>query len=116
MIQAGNEFLRYTSSTSPNRTDLKSTRLNSSHLVISYAVFCLKKKQQFTQARPRPRGGHAPSRFARAPRGAVRAGGLVPPRPARRVERGLLLACSFFFIHGATPDISPLSLRDALRI
>src|SRR6516162_588853 len=24
--------------------DLKSTRLNSSHLVISYAVFCLKKK------------------------------------------------------------------------
>src|SRR5256885_3267080 len=26
------------------RTDRKSTRLNSSHLVISYAVFCLKKK------------------------------------------------------------------------
>src|SRR2546426_2329132 len=25
--------------------DLKSTRLNSSHLVISYAVFCLKKKK-----------------------------------------------------------------------
>src|SRR5256885_7028799 len=25
--------------------DRKSTRLNSSHLVISYAVFCLKKKQ-----------------------------------------------------------------------
>src|SRR2546426_8154226 len=27
------------------RTDRKSTRLNSSHLVISYAVFCLKKKK-----------------------------------------------------------------------
>src|SRR5256885_10087686 len=26
--------------------DRKSTRLNSSHLVISYAVFCLKKKQE----------------------------------------------------------------------
>src|SRR5438132_10339269 len=26
------------------RTDRKSTRLNSSHTVISYAVFCLKKK------------------------------------------------------------------------
>src|SRR5256885_9952209 len=26
-------------------TDRKSTRLNSSHLVISYAVFCLKTKQ-----------------------------------------------------------------------
>src|SRR5256885_3521051 len=28
------------------KTDRKSTRLNSSHLVISYAVFCLKKKKQ----------------------------------------------------------------------
>src|SRR5688500_19893280 len=27
--------------------DRKSTRLNSSHLVISYAVFCLKKKKIF---------------------------------------------------------------------
>src|SRR5260221_14463022 len=27
------------------RTDRKSTRLNSSHTVISYAVFCLKKKK-----------------------------------------------------------------------
>ena len=26
--------------------DRKSTRLNSSHLVISYAVFCLKKKKK----------------------------------------------------------------------
>src|SRR2546426_6905330 len=29
-----------------NRIDRKSTRLNSSHLVISYAVFCLKKKKR----------------------------------------------------------------------
>src|SRR5256885_11192495 len=28
--------------------DRKSTRLNSSHLVISYAVFCLKKKNDVT--------------------------------------------------------------------
>src|SRR5258705_689874 len=28
-----------------SRTDRKSTRLNSSHLGISYAVFCLKKKK-----------------------------------------------------------------------
>src|SRR5256885_6955746 len=28
--------------------DRKSTRLNSSHLVISYAVFCLKKKKEKT--------------------------------------------------------------------
>ena len=29
-----------------NRLDRKSTRLNSSHTVISYAVFCLKKKKK----------------------------------------------------------------------
>src|SRR5256885_8695966 len=28
------------------QADRKSTRLNSSHLVISYAVFCLKKKKK----------------------------------------------------------------------
>src|SRR2546426_10606945 len=30
--------------------DRKSTRLNSSHLVISYAVFCLKKKKRIDTA------------------------------------------------------------------
>src|SRR2546426_8313398 len=30
----------------PEAADRKSTRLNSSHLVISYAVFCLKKKKK----------------------------------------------------------------------
>src|SRR5438874_4259023 len=30
----------------PGRGDRKSTRLNSSHVEISYAVFCLKKKKQ----------------------------------------------------------------------
>src|SRR5256885_12876057 len=32
--------------------DRKSTRLNSSHLVISYAVFCLKKKNTHVQTPP----------------------------------------------------------------
>src|SRR2546426_6360944 len=39
------------------KKDRKSTRLNSSHLVISYAVFCLKKKKELTQeftAHPKP--------------------------------------------------------------
>src|SRR5215208_7543680 len=31
------------------RGDRKSTRLNSSHVAISYAVFCLKKKKTFTK-------------------------------------------------------------------
>src|SRR2546426_8892315 len=34
--------------------DRKSTRLNSSHLVISYAVFCLKKKKK-NQNKPKHR-------------------------------------------------------------
>src|SRR6266850_5300169 len=32
--------------------DRKSTRLNSSHLVISYAVFCLKKKKKIHNKLP----------------------------------------------------------------
>src|SRR5690625_3468942 len=39
----------------PSLTDRKSTRLNSSHVAISYAVFCLKKKR--TSACARPLGG-----------------------------------------------------------
>src|SRR5437762_5598163 len=35
------------------RTDRKSTRLNSSHRCISYAVFCLKKKKAVLQERSR---------------------------------------------------------------
>src|SRR5256885_11875478 len=56
--------------------DRKSTRLNSSHLVISYAVFCLKKKKKTAyvtqQLRLQPnkyttvkQDGHAPSDYAR---------------------------------------------------
>src|SRR5947199_6539206 len=36
--------------------DRKSTRLNSSHLGISYAVFCLKKKKQKSKYDPKPSG------------------------------------------------------------
>src|SRR2546426_8210658 len=41
-------------------TDRKSTRLNSSHLVISYAVFCLKKK---TTSSDSPAHPPSPSSF-----------------------------------------------------
>src|SRR5438477_5251501 len=34
------------------RPDRKSTRLNSSHMSISYAVFCLKKKKKETKIQP----------------------------------------------------------------
>src|SRR5215208_2822457 len=80
--------------------DRKSTRLNSSHVAISYAVFCLKKKiaQQSLlvvllygsgdAAGPRL---HAPDQIVRDP--------------------------FFFFLNDpATTEISPLSLHDALPI
>src|SRR5436309_7465077 len=42
------------------KSDRKSTRLKSSHVKISYAVFCLKKKKV--------RERHAPEQFGRQPR------------------------------------------------
>src|SRR5256885_8295537 len=51
--RARHSFSAFAATASPSRSrsrsttivrDRKSTRLNSSHLVISYAVFCLKKK------------------------------------------------------------------------
>src|SRR3712207_7148561 len=38
----------------PPHVDRKSTRLNSSHANISYAVFCLKKKKPLWSRRPPP--------------------------------------------------------------
>src|SRR5258708_28414813 len=40
--------LRLVTGTVPASQDRKSTRLNSSHQIISYAVFCLKKKKKNT--------------------------------------------------------------------
>src|SRR6266852_5218946 len=78
----------------PSDLDRKSTRLNSSHGSISYAVFCLKKKKaaqlKWTQA-------------------------ILLRRQAARVmalERLLF----FFFNDTATTEIYTLSLHDALPI
>ena len=45
-LPGANVFLEGTNyGASSDRADRKSTRLNSSHALISYAVFCLKKKK-----------------------------------------------------------------------
>src|SRR5258708_17079157 len=41
--------------------DRKSTRLNSSHQIISYAVFCLKKKKTYTTTTYRSKPASLPS-------------------------------------------------------
>src|SRR5256885_12544818 len=45
-IRRGEKVVMWYVSGNFDERDRKSTRLNSSHLVISYAVFCLKKKKK----------------------------------------------------------------------
>src|SRR2546430_9193995 len=48
LLHAGHLCVAVCASPSQSRLDRKSTRLNSSHSQISYAVFCLKKKKKHT--------------------------------------------------------------------
>src|SRR5256884_1307083 len=50
----------------PGDQDRKSTRLNSSHGYISYAVFCLKKKKHMKRQLPTPAQGNFPYARRRA--------------------------------------------------
>src|SRR5216684_3512808 len=77
--------------------DRKSTRLNSSHGYISYAVFCLKKKKQAHSRSEDVRNLHDRARLRRR------------LRHDGRVQ-------AFFFNDTATTEIYTLSLHDALPI
>src|SRR6266571_107794 len=83
--------------------DRKSTRLNSSHMSISYAVFCLKKKKARTAAPPLNTRRHSGNDDSRRQRHLLR----VWP---------LHWLCVFFFNDTATTEIYTLSLHDALPI
>src|ERR1022692_3691740 len=74
--------------------DRKSTRLNYSHLVISYAAFCVKKKKRW-----RVLGGGGKECDER--------GRFTNVKPSARL---------FFFNDTATTEIYTLSLHDALPI
>src|SRR6266496_4198143 len=79
----------------PRRSDRKSTRLNSSHVEISYAVFCLQKKNAHSLS-------FDPCR---------RQGGFFA------CARDQLFAQGFFFFNDTAPTESyTLSLHDALPI
>src|SRR2546422_5068033 len=68
--------------------DRKSTRLNSSHGYISYAVFCLKKKKKVTALVRQERGPHAVVQHTQPERGLARvnpgASAPAPPLPPAR--------------------------------
>src|SRR6202044_651941 len=88
------------------RADRKSTRLNSSHVAISYAVFCLNKKRKDRNTRCRD---HA-SGVRRTPKAAVQKARelycpLRPDDPA-----------TVFFNDTENTEIHTLSLHDALPI
>src|SRR5260363_242431 len=95
-------------------TDRKSTRLNSSHQIISYAVFCLKKKNKHIEVLPsnqiqqqieRPLNGFKKN-FKRIGRNI---------EIARQLKERLAVYF-FFFNDTATTEIYTLSLHDALPI
>src|ERR1039458_7958425 len=96
--------------------DRKSTRLNSSHLGISYAVFCLKKKHKTIR--------HLVCRLLleNAPRDTLKRclagqqrGRCASVLSIRRPPRSTLFPY-FFFNDTATTEIYTLSLHDALPI
>src|SRR3954462_11799168 len=67
------------------RSDRKSTRLNSSHTIISYAVFCLKKRHVLVEPGVDPRPAIEQRTFACHRVGAT-APASPPPRRAPPVE------------------------------
>src|SRR6476646_5977729 len=98
-------------------SDRKSTRLNSSHTVISYAVFCLKKKQKNALY---PLLVPAPELHPLLLQHHLLARPVAPDfvgvlRVLR--EHGVAFAALFFFFNDtATTEIYTRSLHDALPI
>src|SRR6202167_3083756 len=96
--------------------DRKSTRLNSSHQAISYAVFCLKKKKT--------RNGHRAGRRRVVRGGSVGAERVTPCSSGHTHHAVPVLDASlarhhqslFFFNDTAPTEIYPLSLHDAFPI
>src|SRR3954467_2237193 len=96
------------------RSDRKSTRLNSSHTIISYAVFCLKKKKELHTSRHSRRTSHTPRRGDAA---ASASGARTNCAPVSRLPAvGPDGRSGFFFNDTATTEIYTLSLHDALPI
>src|SRR5215470_11014283 len=99
------------------RSDRKSTRLNSSHGSISYAVFCLKKKRNHETKPPPPRNPNETNTTTNKLTGTT-------PNPPTSTNKPTHQPCNrlddyvrnFFFNDTATTDIYTLSLHDALPI
>src|SRR5579884_3274778 len=100
--QPGAQLHRRARGSPANRGDRKSTRLNSSHVAISYAVFCLKKNRVQLEEQ----------------QGIYDTGSRRRARPSRppHLAQFQFRAGFFFFKHPAPTEIYTLSLHDALPI
>src|SRR3954467_15207899 len=122
--------------------DRKSTRLNSSHTIISYAVFCLKKESRSEEHTSElqshdnlvcrllleKKQKDAPTEALRLPPPACAVGSAAPVHQGAVVGAGmgrlrehgisvvLIAHRMFFFIEGAPPKVYLLPLHKALPI
>src|SRR6266496_2411104 len=96
--------------------DRKSTRLNSSHVEISYAVFCLKKKKEAVRFGLQDTfAAVLPLSYVRAVLGICRGMQLMTVVYGGALHQHLPDVL-FFFNDTATTEIYTLSLHDALPI
>src|SRR6516165_10392487 len=99
------------------RRDRKSTRLNSSHSQISYAVFCLKKKKnQATAIFLSNKNKRATGRQPHTSPSVLRRCPFPFFCGAEALDLPVCLLFFFFFNDTATTEIYTLSLHDALPI
>src|SRR5215510_828520 len=97
--------------------DRKSTRLNSSHVAISYAVFCLKKKILIESERHTSDIERAPFRWYALARASVYNIERLLDGIRQFGSRSMVLSLwLFFFNETPTTEIYTLSLHDALPI
>src|SRR6266571_812745 len=94
--------------------DRKSTRLNSSHMSTSYAVFCLKKKKITSQILGWRR--YRESYSAIGAKSGPRAPSITAQHFASPSRVKQAFQIDFFFNDTATTEIYTLSLHDALPI
>src|SRR6202790_5623555 len=93
--------------TADDREDRKSTRLNSSHYNISYAVFCLKKKKALHFPARRP-----PHRSRRC-----RTSSLIRPNSLTAPPGNVPIGTEHFFLSVSEPaEFRTLPLPDALPV
>src|ERR1022692_3438325 len=90
------------------RSDRKRTRLNSSHLVISYAVFCLKKKKKEKPATRMEHEVRSHDKTRTARRGRLSLERRVRRRDARRRPGASGRFLFFFFLMIRRPPRSTL--------